>query len=278
MKLLRLVLWPLLLGLTGCQTTQYTDFAPLDARLEPVPGGGAKYFLLINTSGKTLHNVSFSAYLWDETSPNVLTGRQPFLHGSVSHPEWPPGRAQRFRPRDMGIEGPITRPVTKVEVVGHCDEGYFRQLWLGTSSDQLQPSGAHPRSAQELGQTAQYTIFAPVNAWLEPSGKGSARYLVLVNASGRDMDNYKLAFYLWVRRLDAQTPLGGAECSGTNWIKGEELRARDQATGLQIPVNEEVAKLEVIGHCDEGSFFQGWLGNQSGHLEPLEPKPGSAAQ
>ena len=42
--------------------------------------------------------------------------------------KWGPGIAQRFKDkRMMGGELPVTTPMTKVEIVGTCDEGPFRQ-------------------------------------------------------------------------------------------------------------------------------------------------------
>src|ERR1035437_10719530 len=41
--------------LTGCESLQDTSFAPLDARLEPIPGGGAQHFVVVNTSRSEEH-------------------------------------------------------------------------------------------------------------------------------------------------------------------------------------------------------------------------------
>ena len=141
MRFVRLAVFQVVVVLMGCQGPQYTSFAPVNARLEPVPGGGAQYFLLINTSGRELHNVSLSAYLWDEHTESLISRQQPCRRYEGSGSSWPAGKAQRFRPLGMHVEDPITQPVTRAEVVGHCDEGYFRQAWVGTESGQLQPVG-----------------------------------------------------------------------------------------------------------------------------------------
>src|SRR2546425_993922 len=62
---------------SGCQTFKYTSFTPLDARLEPGLGGGALYFVLVNTSGRPLHNYSFSAYLWNEHDQRARLRKRP---------------------------------------------------------------------------------------------------------------------------------------------------------------------------------------------------------
>ena len=115
--------------LAGCQTaTQQTSFAPIEPRLESIPGGGAQYFVLVNTSGKDLHNVSFSAYLYNEDEQNPVKRGKWVYEFQGSGATWGLGIAKRFRDRRMrGEQLPITKPVTKVEVVGHCDEGHFRQ-------------------------------------------------------------------------------------------------------------------------------------------------------
>lgn len=59
-----------LAGLTGCESLQDTSFAPLGAKLEPIPGGGAHYFVAVNTSGQTLHNIHFEVVIW---SGRVIT-------------------------------------------------------------------------------------------------------------------------------------------------------------------------------------------------------------
>ena len=127
--------------LAGCLAPEYTSFAPLDARIEPVPSGGARYFIVVNTSGRELHNVSCSAYMWNDCAPNPIRRASPIYKFEGSLLEWEPGSAMRFRPLDMGIETPIVEHVSRVEIVGHCDEGHFRQRWQDTKSGQLRPVG-----------------------------------------------------------------------------------------------------------------------------------------
>jgi hypothetical protein len=136
--------------LTGCKSLQDTSFAPLDARLEPIPGGGAQGFVVINTSGQVLHNYRFSAYMWDDraityTADNnsSLPKRLPAMTYTFmgSGFEWEPGRKQRFRDRDLGSEIKILLPVSRVQIVGGCDEGRFREDWQITGSGQLQLMG-----------------------------------------------------------------------------------------------------------------------------------------
>jgi hypothetical protein len=139
-----------LAALTGCKSLQNTSFAPLDARLEPIPGGGAQGFVVINTSGQVLHNYRFRAYMWDDRAITYTAGNNSSLPSRLpamtytfmgSGFEWDPGRMQRFRDRDLGSEIKILLPVSRVQIVGSCDEGRFREDWQITGSGQLQPMG-----------------------------------------------------------------------------------------------------------------------------------------
>jgi hypothetical protein len=139
-----------LVWLTGCETLQDTSFAPIDARLEPIPGGGAQYFVMVNTSGQTLHNVRFRAYMWDDRAITYTAGnnfafpqRLPAMTYTFmgSGSEWNPGQMQRFRDRDLGSEIKILKPVFRVQIVGNCDEGRFREDWRITGAGQLQRIG-----------------------------------------------------------------------------------------------------------------------------------------
>jgi hypothetical protein len=123
-------------------------------------------------------------------------------------------------------------------------------------------------------QSTKYTEFKPVNAWLEPAGNGAVRHLVLVNASGQDLHNVTLSAYLWGRNFGANSmnvPYG-THGSYANWAAGEESRAHMLGMGVEVSLSEGVAKLEVVGHCDEGYFRQGWTATESGFLQPLEAK------
>jgi len=51
----------------------------------------------------------------------------------------------RFKPYDMEIQDPIVELITRVQVVGHCDEGHFRQEWMNTESGGLRPVGTSLR-------------------------------------------------------------------------------------------------------------------------------------
>jgi hypothetical protein len=144
-----------LAGLAGCESLQDTSFAPLDARLEPIPAGGADYFVVVNTSGQTLHNVRFWVDLWNDyymtytgNDPATIPIRRPTLTyqcmGSTS--ELKPGQVVRFRLYlRVGPEGPVLIPVSRVQIAGSCDEERFREDWQVTRSGQLQPVGAGPR-------------------------------------------------------------------------------------------------------------------------------------
>jgi len=48
---------------------------------------------------------------------------------------------QRFRDRDVNGEISILKPVSRVQIVGSCDEGRFREDWRITGSGQLQQIG-----------------------------------------------------------------------------------------------------------------------------------------
>jgi hypothetical protein len=42
------------------------------------------------------------------------------------------------------MEEPISEAVSGVEIVGHCDEGRFRESWVNTGNDLLQPVSRVP--------------------------------------------------------------------------------------------------------------------------------------
>ena len=136
--------------LTGCESLQDTSFAPLDARLEPIPGGGAQHFVVVNTSGQVLHNFRFRAYMWDDRAITYTAGNNSPLPKRLpamtytsmgSGSEWEPGQVRRFRDRDLNSEIAILKPVSRVQIVGSCDEGRFREDWQITGSGQLQRIG-----------------------------------------------------------------------------------------------------------------------------------------
>jgi hypothetical protein len=127
---------PLLL--LGCQTYQPTAFAPLDARLEPTPFGGARYFVLVNTSCKDLHNVSRSVYVWN--NQNVLLERRYTRRLYLNRELLSSGAVVRTHGFANPTEEPLVEPITGVEVVGHCDEGSFRESWINNGSEELRPA------------------------------------------------------------------------------------------------------------------------------------------
>jgi hypothetical protein len=146
-----------LVWLTGCETLQDTAFAPVDARLEPIPGGGAQCFVMVNTSGQTLHHVRFRAYMWDDRAITYTAGnnaafpqRLPAMTYTFtgSGSEWGPGQARRFRDRDMDSEIKILLPVSRVQIVGSCNEGRFREDWRITGPGQLQRIGPDPHGGK----------------------------------------------------------------------------------------------------------------------------------
>ena len=139
MRILTALLLALLLVSAGCLTPTYTTFAPLDARLEAVPGGGAQYLVLINTSEYELRNYSFSLYVWREAGSRPLLSERPIVRGMASGRAWLPGQGMRWSGGAGRAESAILQPVSRVEIAGHCDEGDFRQAWHKTDSDQLRP-------------------------------------------------------------------------------------------------------------------------------------------
>ena len=48
---------------------------------------------------------------------------------------------QRFRDRDVNGEISILKPVSRVQIVGSCDEGRFREDWQVPGFGQLQRMG-----------------------------------------------------------------------------------------------------------------------------------------
>jgi hypothetical protein len=125
---------PLLsLLLAGCRTP-YTSFAPFDARLEPSPRGGAVYLVLINRSDKTLHNYTCSVYVWSEHFPGYDRMPKIIGRGVTNGRRVDPGTSIRFRSWGMQMEMPIPVSVSKVEIIGNCEEGAFRQGWENSGS------------------------------------------------------------------------------------------------------------------------------------------------
>ena len=135
MKAISIVTAAFCLLLTGCEATRYTTFAPFDARLEPIPGGGAQYLVLVNRGEIDIHNFSGSVYIWLYRDPNVT--RLDTRAGSIYGHELKAGESLRFHYPTLKGEASILVPVSKVELVGHCEEGYFRQAWVITESGQL---------------------------------------------------------------------------------------------------------------------------------------------
>jgi hypothetical protein len=136
--------------LTGCQTFHDTEFSPIEARLDPTHAGGADYFVLVNSSGQTLHDFRFRAYAWgtstlttagDEwaTLPQRTSQQTYTFQGSGG--QWEPGKVLHFRDREFGGEGKILQPISKVQIVGSCDEGSFREDWRINRSGQLEQVG-----------------------------------------------------------------------------------------------------------------------------------------
>jgi hypothetical protein len=123
--------------LTGCVAPHYTAFAPLTPRLEPTPYGGTRYLVCVNTGGKDLHNVSGSVYIWN-TRIQRFPQRKYTHRMYFSCPKWGPAQVMRARHFATPMEEPISEPVSAVEIIGQCDEGYFRELWVNTENDQLQ--------------------------------------------------------------------------------------------------------------------------------------------
>lgn len=148
-----------LAGFTGCESIKDTgpQFAPVAAKLETIAGGGAKHLVLVNDSGQGLHNVRFSAYMWDDNhlfyTLNHLPQRRSVMTYSFegSMPLWNPGQGQRFRDRSLNCEISIIRPVSRVQIVGSCDEGSFREDWQMTESGELQSMSLRQRSGQPAG-------------------------------------------------------------------------------------------------------------------------------
>jgi hypothetical protein len=140
-----------LMILTGCNTLQDTTFAPVDVQLESDLRGGEQHIILVNASGQELHHFTFRGSVWGDspltytgdplgTLPQHVPNETYTFNGSGG--KWEPGQALHFRERDLGIEGRVLRPVTRVQIVGHCDEGSFREDWQMTRSGQLQRIGA----------------------------------------------------------------------------------------------------------------------------------------
>lgn len=107
---------------------------------------------MINSSGQVLHNFRFRAYMWDDHALTYIAGpnadipkRLPAMTYTFmgSGSRWETNQIQRFRDRLLrDTEGVILLPVSRLQIVGRCDEGRFREDWQITPSGQLHPIGA----------------------------------------------------------------------------------------------------------------------------------------
>jgi hypothetical protein len=132
----------LVVAAIGCQTSGSSRFAPFSAKLESIRGSPAQYFFVVNTSGQELHNYKYTAYLYSELlRRDPLVRNLPIRKDIASGSRLRPGQVMRFRSFDKAIQDPLVQPITRVLIVGHCDEGRFRQQWMTTISGELRPVG-----------------------------------------------------------------------------------------------------------------------------------------
>jgi hypothetical protein len=133
------------LALVGCQATKPTSFAPFEARLELVHGG-ARHFVLVNTSGGELHNYSFTAYMYDGYAHRLFRQHPAKMFEDSGHTI---KADETLRFHGLGETGEsIVLAVSSVELFGHCDEGRFHQFWRKADSGQLEPLGNATKAAQ----------------------------------------------------------------------------------------------------------------------------------
>jgi hypothetical protein len=147
-----------LVWLTGCQGLQPTSFAPIEPRLETIPGGGAQRLVAVNTSGQALHHYRFRGYLWNDQAvfysagqaPNVPRRMPAMTYSCVGSGErWETNRVIRFMEFNIrDKEGTIFFPVSRVQIMGRCNEGTFREYWEINPSGQLQLAGTNSRPAK----------------------------------------------------------------------------------------------------------------------------------
>jgi len=137
---------------SGCQTYHGTKFAPLEARLDSTGYGGAQSMVLVNSGGQALHNVHFRAYMWGENQL-VQSPQQPYMLASASGlpqrvpamtytfmgsaGKLDPGQVIHFTNSSTGGEDRVLEPVTKIQIVGSCDEGVFRETWVMNDRGEL---------------------------------------------------------------------------------------------------------------------------------------------
>lgn len=146
--------WLGLVLLTGCQTFHDTEFSPIEARLDTKLNGSSQHFVLINSSGQTLHHYRFAAYMWgeslmttegDEWATLPLRNQDPDQERTYncegSGEQWEPGQVFHFKDSRYSGEGKILQPISKVQIVGSCDEGTFREDWRINRSGQLEQVG-----------------------------------------------------------------------------------------------------------------------------------------
>jgi len=144
--------------LTGCQNLQYTAFAPVEARIESVPSRGAQYLVVVNASGQVLHNCHFRAYVWYDRTPTYVAGpnncfpkyfpRVTYTF-TASESRWETNGMMHFGEFHLrSKEMVILFPVSRVQIIGQCDEGRFREDWEADPSGRLQLIGPAAHSAQ----------------------------------------------------------------------------------------------------------------------------------
>ncbi|MBI5386457.1 MAG: hypothetical protein HZA90_17435 [Verrucomicrobia bacterium] len=110
--------WCVLAVLAGCASPS-TSLQPFTVRFDTKTG--AMHCLIVNESQTTLRHVRYSLHITDDT------GRVSQAYGQCE--QWLPGQFSVVTRLGGGTPLPFLRPPTQVEVVGHCDEGKFRQTF-----------------------------------------------------------------------------------------------------------------------------------------------------
>jgi hypothetical protein len=127
-------------------------------------------------------------------------------------------------------------------------------------------------------KTPAYTSFAPFDARLESVPNSVAKYLVFVNISEQELHNFSFSAYLWddhsEDRFRSGRPIQRYMGSGARLMPGQMIRFHPQGLGIEAPLQQNVSRLEIIGHSREGDFRELWRSTPSGNLQlvPVSPQ------
>ena len=138
----------LVLSMVGCKSPQFTSSAPFEANLEREANQGSHYLRLTNVSGHDLHNYTLSVYAWNVYMDHPMYRHEPFLKAFGDDSVLKSGEKLRITSFGESLEEGVDQSITRVEGVGHCNEGKFRQGWIVDHCWKVHPIEAKPEPAK----------------------------------------------------------------------------------------------------------------------------------